>query len=212
MPRGSSAKEVREYLRDSIRFLVLEPVRGVGKGEELSAGAIAQAFVSHFRQEKIVALAPEDAGGDADVLVLKFDPSAEEGAIPVDHAGQSAGLRPGAPILGEVFSREGARAAGVEERVRAKAEVEGGEKRFRQPGELEEKHVPTAEELTRMRAEEFAHHRRMRDVEDGELGDALRMQEGGAPGNCGAPIMAGQKDFFPTELIGDGEDVGDEFP
>jgi len=63
-----------------------------------------------------------------------------------------------------------------------------------------------------MRAEEFAHHRRMRDVEDGELGDALRMQEGGAPGNCGAPIMAGQKDFFPTELIGDGEDVGDEFP
>src|SRR5439155_1180904 len=115
MPRGSSAKEVREYLRNSIRFLVLEPVRGVGKGEELSAGAIAQAFVSHFRQEKIVALAPEDAGGDADVL-------------------------------------------------------------------------------------------------DGELGDALRMQEGGAPGNCGAPIMAGQKDFFPTELIGDGEDVGDEFP
>src|SRR5256885_2831577 len=27
--------------------------------------------------------------------------SAEEGTIPVDHAGQSAGLRPGAPILGD---------------------------------------------------------------------------------------------------------------
>src|SRR6266513_6180931 len=130
MPRRSSAKEVREYLRDSLRFLVLEPVRGFGKGEQLSAGAIVQAFVSHFRQEKVVALAPEDAGGDADVLVLKVDASAEEGAIPVDHAGQSAGLRPGAPILGEVFSREGAWAAGVEKRARANAAMEGGEKRL----------------------------------------------------------------------------------
>jgi len=30
------------------------------------------------------------------------------------------------------------------------------------------------------------------------------MQEGGAPGNGGAPIMSGKKDFFLAELIGDG--------
>src|SRR5712692_11477910 len=51
----------------------------------------------------------------------------------------------------------------------------------------------------------------MRDIEDNELGDALRMQERGAPGNGGAPIMSGEKDFFPAELIGDSDDVGDEF-
>jgi len=51
MPRRSSAKEVREYLRDSLRFLVLEPVRGVGKGEELSAGARVQAFPQRMRVE-----------------------------------------------------------------------------------------------------------------------------------------------------------------
>ena len=62
MPRGSSAKEVREYLRDSIRFLVLEPVRGIGKGEELSAGAIAQAFVSHPEPELLKIHDPEKFG------------------------------------------------------------------------------------------------------------------------------------------------------
>ncbi len=62
-----------------------------------------------------------------------------------------------------------------------------------------------------MRAEEFAHYGGMRDVDDGELGDALRMQEGGAPGNGGAPIMAGEKDFFLAELVGNGNDVRDQF-
>src|SRR5712692_7001187 len=50
----------------------------------------------------------------------------------------------------------------------------------------------------------------MRDVEDNQLGDALRMKQGGAPGNSGAPIMSGEKDFFLTELIGDGDDVRDQ--
>src|SRR5216683_286560 len=51
----------------------------------------------------------------------------------------------------------------------------------------------------------------MRDVEDGELGDALRMQQSSAPGDGGAPIMSREKDFCLAELIGDGDDVGDEF-
>ena len=50
----------------------------------------------------------------------------------------------------------------------------------------------------------------MRDVKDGELGDALRIQQSGAPGNGGAPIMSSEKDFFLAEFIGDGDDVGDE--
>src|SRR6202521_1810631 len=152
-------------------------MRGVGEGEKFRARAVAQAFMSHFGQEEGVALAPEDAGGDTDGLVCKSGASPEEGAIPVDHGGERPGLRPRGAVLGEILLREGARAARSEKRTRANAEVVGGEKCLRQPGELEEEHVPTAKELTRTRAEEFAHHRRMRNVEDSQLGDALRVQE-----------------------------------
>ena len=94
--------------------------------------------------------------------------------------------------------------------MRAHCVVESGEERLRQPGKLEEEHIPTTQELTRTRAEEPSHHRRMRDIEYGELRDALRMLERGAPGNGGAPIVSGEKDFLLGELIGDGDDVGDE--
>ena len=51
----------------------------------------------------------------------------------------------------------------------------------------------------------------MRDVEDGELGDALWVEEGDAPRDGGAPIVAGEEDALLAELVGDGEDVGSEF-
>src|SRR5712692_1434451 len=185
-------------------------MRGVGEGEELGVRAVAQAFVRHFGQKEGVTRAPEDAGGDADSFVWEFDASAEQGAVPVDHAGERAGLRPCSAVLGEISGGESAWAARVEKGTHADAEVESGENGFRQPGELEEEHVPTAEHLTRTRTDEFAHHGRMRDVENDELGDALRMQEGGAPGNRGPPIMPGEKDFFLAQLIGDSDDVGDK--
>jgi hypothetical protein len=50
----------------------------------------------------------------------------------------------------------------------------------------------------------------VRDVEDGELGDALGVEEGDAPGDGGAPVVAGEEEFFGVELVGDGEDVGGE--
>ena len=50
----------------------------------------------------------------------------------------------------------------------------------------------------------------MRNVEDGQLGDALRMEEGNAPGDGGAPIVAGEEDARLPEMIGDGENVGRE--
>src|ERR1700674_725036 len=81
------AEEIDQELRDAGGFFVLKPMRGVGEGEKLSARAIAQTFVSHFGQEEIVALAPQNAGGDADGFILKFDASAKEGAVPVDHGG-----------------------------------------------------------------------------------------------------------------------------
>src|SRR5258708_14459789 len=186
-------------------------MRGVGESEEFHARAVTQTFVGHFGQEEGVALAPEDAVRDGNGCVWNLDASAEEPAVAVDHGGQGAGLRPCSAVLDEVFIREGAGAAGAEKGTRADAEVKSGENRFRQPGQLKEEHVPTAEKLARPCAEEFAHHRRMRDVEDNELGDALRMKQGSAPGDGCAPIMSSEKDFFLAELVGDGDDVGDEF-
>src|SRR5260370_15124000 len=131
---GLREVEIDQELRNTGRLFVLEPMRGVGEGEELGVGAIAQTFVSHFGQQEIVALAPEDARGDADGLVRKFGASAKEGAVPVDHGGESTRLRPGGAILGEILGGEGARAAGPEERARGNAEGEKGRKGLRQPG------------------------------------------------------------------------------
>ncbi len=50
----------------------------------------------------------------------------------------------------------------------------------------------------------------MRNVEDGKLSDALRMQKGNAPSDGGAPIVACEEDARLTEIIGDGENVGNE--
>ena len=186
-------------------------MRGIGKGEELGARAITQTFVRHFGEEEVVAFAPQDASGDADGFVWKFDMGAEQRAIPIDHGSYGVWLGPCGAILSEIFVGKGARAAGAEECTRADAEIEGGEKCFREPRKLEKEHVPTAEKLTRTRAEEFAHHRGMRNVEDDEFGDALRMKQGGAPGHGGAPIMSSEENLLLTELVCDGDDVRDEF-
>jgi len=78
---------------------MLEPMRGSGEGEEFRVRAVAQAFMRHFGQKEGVAFAPEEACGDADDFVWKFDASAEERAIPIDYGGESAGLRPSRSIL-----------------------------------------------------------------------------------------------------------------
>src|SRR5579859_6223016 len=142
-----SAEEVDEEFGEASGFFVLEPVRGVGKGVEFSAVAVAQAVVGHFREEEGVALAPEDAGGDMNGGIGEFGTVTKGGAIPVDHGGESAGLRPCGAIEREIFGGEGARTAGADERPDAKFEIERGERGFGKPGQLEEEHVPTATKL-----------------------------------------------------------------
>ena len=51
----------------------------------------------------------------------------------------------------------------------------------------------------------------MRNVEDGELGYALWMKQGGAPGDGSAPVMSRKRDFFSAELIDGGDNVGNKF-
>jgi hypothetical protein len=51
----------------------------------------------------------------------------------------------------------------------------------------------------------------VRDIEDDELGDTLRVQQGGAPADGSAPIVSRKEDSVLAELIGDGDDVGDQF-
>ena len=75
---------------------------------------------------------------------------------------------------------------------------------------MKKEHVPATEELTRIGADKFAHDRWMGNVENGEFGDALRLKQSSAPGNGGAPIVAGEKDFFLAEMISDSDDVGNE--
>jgi hypothetical protein len=50
----------------------------------------------------------------------------------------------------------------------------------------------------------------MRDVEDGKFGDAMRVEERHAARDGGAPIVASKGNALLGELIGDGEDIGNE--
>lgn len=81
---------------------------------------------------------------------------------------------------------------------------------FGKPRELEEKHVPTAAKLAAIGFQKAAHDGGMRDVEDGKLGDAMRMEEHHAPRDGGAPIVACKENTLLGELIGDGEDIRNE--
>src|SRR5947207_12547268 len=111
----SASKEINQQFRDASGLFVLQPMRGIGEGEEFRVRAIAQAFARHFGQKEGVAFAPEDACGDADNFVWKFDASAEERAIPIDHAGEGAGPRPSRSILREIFRGESVWAARAEQ-------------------------------------------------------------------------------------------------
>jgi hypothetical protein len=94
------AEEVNEKFSDASGFFVLEPVRSVGERVEFGGVAVAETVVSHIGEEKGVAFAPKDAGGDVDGCVRKFAAMAKSGAVPVDHASERAGLRPRGAVLG----------------------------------------------------------------------------------------------------------------
>jgi hypothetical protein len=88
--------------------------------------------------------------------------------------------------------------------------MEGSKGGFGKPGELEEKHVPTAAKLATIGFQKAAHDGGMRDVEDGKFGDKMRMEKRYAPRDGGAPIVASEENALLGELIGDGEDIGNE--
>src|SRR5260370_41623762 len=127
-------EEIDQERGNTGRFLVLEPMGGVGEGEEFGVGAVAENLVSHFGQEEIVAFAPEDARGDAHGFVWKFGARSKQGAIPVDHGGECAWLRPGGAGLGEILGGGGGPAAGAEKRCRADVMVVRGGKSVPRPG------------------------------------------------------------------------------
>jgi len=110
-----AAEEVDEEFGDAGGLFVLEPVGRVGEGEEFGVGAVAQAGLGHFFEQEGVALTPENTGGDVHGAVRDLRPVAEGRAIPVDHGGEGAGLRPRGAILREVFFGESAGAAGARE-------------------------------------------------------------------------------------------------
>ena len=170
------AEEIDEEFGNTGGFFVLEPVRGVSESVELSVVAIADAVVGHGGEQEGVALAPEDARGDVDSRIRKFAAMAKSGAVPVDHARERAGLRPCGAVLGEIFVRESVGAAGADKRADGEAEIEHGERGFWNKRELEEEHVPTAAKLLAVCLQVAAHYARVRDVEDGELGDAMRVE------------------------------------
>src|SRR5256884_4878187 len=68
--------------------------------------AIAQAFASHFWDQEFVTLAPQDARGHAHGGVGETRAIAQGRAIPVDHRGEGARLRPSGTVLRKIVGRK----------------------------------------------------------------------------------------------------------
>ena len=190
---------------------MLEPVGGFGEGEEFGVGAVTQTFMGHIGQKERVALTPENTRRDMDSAIRKPGAAAKESAIPIDHGSEGTGLGPCCTVHDKIVGRESLRAAGAEQRGSADTEVETGEESLGHVRKLEEKDIPASKRLTQMGHHIAAHHRRMRHVDNHELGYASRLEKGRAPADSGAPVMSNKEDFLLTELIGDGNDVGDQF-
>src|ERR1700722_4303042 len=141
------AEEIDEEFGNAAGFFVLQPVGGVGEGVEFAGVAVAEALVGHVGEKEGVALAPEDARGDVHGRVGEFRAITKSGAVPIDHGGQCAGFAPCGAVLGEIFGGERVGAAGTDQRADPESKIQCGECGFRQPGELKEKHVPTAAKL-----------------------------------------------------------------
>jgi len=154
----------------------LEPVSGLRKRNQFRLGAIAEAVLSHFEHEKAIAPAPENASGDTDGAIRKGGPMAQSSAVPVNHRGHGARLRPGGAVEVEVLGRESAGAAGTRERSDGSAEIGSGEKKLRQERQLKKENVPALAALKTVVEQVAAHDRGMRNVENGEFVEALGMQ------------------------------------
>lgn len=113
------AEEGSEEFGDAGGLFVMEPMGAVREADELGVGAIAKTVLGHCGEEEGVANSPENARGDAHGGIGELGTMAECGAIPVDHASESGGLRPSRAILREVLLGKRSGATGTDQRVHA---------------------------------------------------------------------------------------------
>src|SRR5712691_8624984 len=144
------AEEVDQEFRDAGGFFVLEPVGGFGEGEEFGVGAVTQTFMGHIGQKESVAFAPENTRREMDSAIRKPGAAAKESAIPIDHGSERTRLGPRGAVLDKIVGREGARAAGAEQRGSADTEVESGEESLGHIRKLEGKDIPASKRVAQM--------------------------------------------------------------
>src|ERR1035438_6854855 len=97
-----------------------------------------------------------------DLCIAQLWPRPGECAIPVDHRRHCAGLRPCLTVMLKVLCGERARTAAAHQRPGAHGEVVGREARLRKARQLEERYVPTAQNLPRITVDVPQEHHGMR--------------------------------------------------
>ncbi len=121
--------------------------------------------------------------------------AAKQRAIPVDHRGEPAGPGRVGAIDFQVFISKACRIArGLADKFGSAASLAAAKQKFRQPGQLEEKHVPRPSKLDR--AAQFAGEAgRVRQVENHQAVDELRLVQGKRPSQRCAPVVGEQQSF-----------------
>src|ERR1051326_1650352 len=121
--------------------------------------------------------------------------SAKRSAIPVEHAGEPAragGI--GAVDFYGLAGETSGTARSPADKVKGGAALIASQKRFRQPRQLKEKHVPESRQLCGT-AQLAAKAGKMRQVEDHQPVNELGLLHGENPGKGSAPVVRDQKRF-----------------
>lgn len=169
------------------------PVAGVGEVLHASLGNVLRIGLGEFAAEVPILLAPDHEGLGVDAGEAGSEAGPDHGAIVIDHGRDGAGLRIRLGVDGEIGRREGLlHQRLVAERLQPLCIIAARGDGLREPGDLEEEHVPALEELLRvLHAGEEA--LRMRAIEHGEADRHLGVSHGKRPGDARAPVVTDEE-------------------
>ena len=208
-------QKLDQLLIDFIRRVVLDPMGGAAKTDEFPALAQLDGRLRHLETEREIALAPQHQRGDGDSSRRGFvergaQSAADGGAVPVEHARQRAGLRPGFFIFNHILLAECAAASRLDEHPGQRLEVLPAQNPLDEDRNLKEVHVPGFSSLGGIRQDEARHHVGMRDVEDGDFFQPFGILDRNRPRDRRAPIVTREPRLLDAEVVEQADHVAGE--
>src|SRR5690242_17421327 len=149
-PARSTPKMRDQILIHGFTFFMLHPMRSVFVDNQLALIAQLQTSRGHFLVQKGILLAPLNQRGYVDVNVRRVGWTVpDEGAIPVNHPRQPAGVAPSLFVFCQILGGKSSGVTGMKKAFYTPCKMVSLEAPLSQIWDLEKTDIPTFEELFR---------------------------------------------------------------